>query len=274
MVKRAMSMSKMKLQSLIGLAGVAGNEREKARLLARKFEIPMLLVALWILVEWYAVNHHVLPETVTEISNWVIWLFFILETAVLTYLVDDKWRYLRSNWINIVIIVLGVHVIWGTSFYAGILRSLRLLLMLAIFVNMSDTARQILARNNLGITLLVALLIIVMSGIVMAGLDPGVGTVWQGLWWAWVTVTTVGYGDVVPVTVPGKIFGAFLILLGIALFSLLTASFSAFFISREEQVVKDIEKQTLQKLEAIEKKLIQIENRLNAGNDGNTENLS
>jgi len=87
-----MSMRQRKVQSLIGLAG---DECEQARLLARKFELPMLLVALWLLVEWYAVKHHVLPETVTEISNRVIWLFFILETAMLTYLVEDKWRYLK-----------------------------------------------------------------------------------------------------------------------------------------------------------------------------------
>jgi voltage-gated potassium channel len=260
-------MSQSKIQSLIGLAGVANSESEKARRIGRRFEIPMLLVALWILVEWYAQLHGIMPKSVSLFFNWLIWLFFVCEITVLTYHVEDKWLYLRTNWINILIIVMGIPVIGGVAFHVGLLRALRLLLLLAIIVNISDTLRQILSRNNLGITLVVALVLIIMSGVVITGLDPSIKSIWQGLWWAWVTVTTVGYGDVVPATLPGKIFGAFLILLGIGLFSLLTANFSAFFISREEQATKEIEKQTLEKLEAIEQKLLQLEEKLGIKNE-------
>jgi len=255
-------MSRLDIQSIIGLAGVAKDENDKAKRVGRKFEIPMLLVAIWIVVEWYAGLQGVFPRTYAHITDLIIWLFFVSETITLTYLTNDKLRYLRTNWINLLIILAGVPVIWGVSSYTGMLRSLRLLLLAAIFVNLSDTIRQVLSRNHLGITLVIAFIIVMLSGILISGIDPNIKTIWDGLWWALVTVTTVGYGDVVPVSAAGKLFGAILILLGIGLFSLLTASFSAFFVSKEELKTKDIEKQTLEKLNSIEKRLIELERNI------------
>lgn len=256
-------MSPLNIQSIVGLAGVAENENIKAKRVGRQFEIPMLVVAIWIVIEWYANLKGVFPQTYAYITDLIIWLFFVTETLTLTYLTNDKLHYLRTNWINLLVIFMGLPVIWGVSSYAGILRSLRLLLLAAIFVNLSDTIRQVLSRNHLGITLVIAVIIVMLSGILIAGIDPNIKTIWDGLWWALVTVTTVGYGDVVPVSAAGKLFGALLILLGIGLFSLLTASFSAFFVSKEEQKEKHIEKQTLEKLNSIEKKLIELERTIN-----------
>lgn len=62
----------------------------------------------------------------------------------------------------------------------------------------------------------------------MAAIDPAINNIWDGMWWAWVTVTTVGYGDIVPVSGPGRILAGILMLIGMGLFSLFTANFSAF----------------------------------------------
>jgi voltage-gated potassium channel len=95
---------------------------------------------------------------------------------------------------------------------------------------MSAAARKILSRNHLGMTLMVSFIIVIMSGTLMALIDPNIETPLDGIWWAWVTITTVGYGDIVLGSTAGRLFGsALIILLGIALFSMLTASFSAFF---------------------------------------------
>ncbi len=256
-------MARYTIQSIIGLAGVSENENVKARQIGHKFEIPMLLIAIWIVVEWYAELEGTVPLAYAYYTDLFVWLFFIAETATLTFLVDNKWYYLRTNWINLVIIFMGLPIIWGVTTYAGILRSLRLLLLAAILVNLSDTIRQILSRNHLGITLFIALIIITLSGILIAGIDPNISSVWDGLWWAWVTVTTVGYGDIVPVSTLGKLFGALLILFGLGLFSLLTANFSAFFISKEEKKAKEIEKETVQKLDIIEKRIAALEKTIN-----------
>ena len=244
--------------AIVGLAGVAPGENECARRTGHRFEIPMLILAIWIIVQWYMERRGLISSRLTDISDILIWLFFILETVVLTSLVNNKWRHLRNNWINLLIIILGIPIIWGFSTYAGALRSLRLLLMVAILINISETARQILSRNHLGTTLLISAAIIVIGGVMMAGIDPGISSIGKGLWWAWVTVTTVGYGDVVPSSDAGKLFGAFLILLGIGLFSLLTASFSAFFISKEE-TARNVDQEILKRLDQIGQRLEQLE---------------
>jgi voltage-gated potassium channel len=113
-----------------------------------------------------------------------------------------------------------------------------------------------------------------MSGLLMAGIDPGIENVWQGIWWAWVTVATVGYGDIVPQSVAGKVFGALVILFGVGFFSLLTASFSAYFISRGEVEIEEEEAEEMNQLkdikrriDAMEKTLQRIEHRLSEIND-------
>lgn len=252
--------------AIIGLAGVAADETERAQRVGRRFEVPMLMLATWILIQWYMEKRGLISAELAEISDVLIWIFFIIETVALTSLVKDKLRHIRNNWINLVIILLGIPIIWGISTYAGALRSLRLLLMVAILMNVSETARQILSRNHLGTTLLVAMGIIVIGGVMMAGIDPAISSIGQGLWWAWVTVTTVGYGDVVPTSDAGKLFGAFLILLGIGMFSLLTASFSAFFISKEE-TANNLDREILVSLKQITQRLDKLETSIRQSNN-------
>jgi voltage-gated potassium channel len=59
-------------------------------------------------------------------------------------------------------------------------------------------------------------------------------TVWLGMWWATETVTTVGYGDIVPDQTAGKVIGAFLMLGGLSLLSVITAVITSGFVSRAQ----------------------------------------
>jgi len=247
---------------LIGLPGVADNETPAARRWADHFELPMILLAIWIMIEWYLREKGVYPATLDRITNWTIWLFFVLETVVLTSLVKNRLFYLRSNWMNLLIIFAGVPLLWGGGTYAAALRSLRLLLIFPLLLSTSTTVRKVLSRNHLGMTLLVALAFTLMSGLLIAGIDPSIEDVWEGIWWAWVTVSTVGYGDVMPESVAGKVFGAVVILFGVGFFSLLTASFSAYFISRGEVEIEEEEVEEIYRLEAIERRIETMENTL------------
>ena len=120
--------------SILGLAGVADDETPTARRWGKYFEAPMLLLALWIIIEWYLTERGAYPEAWEAITNRVIWGFFVLETALLTYLVRDKRRYLRTNWLNLLIIAGGLPLLWGDMAHAAALRGLRILLLFKILL--------------------------------------------------------------------------------------------------------------------------------------------
>jgi voltage-gated potassium channel len=250
------------LHLLTGLAGVAADERPVARHWGNRFELPMILLAIWILIEWYLREKGIYSELFGRITDWGIWLFFVLETVTLARLVEDKPRYLRSNWMNLLIICVGLPLLWGGGTYAAGLRALRVLLIFPLLLNTSMTARKVLTRNHLGTTLLVALAFTLMSGLLIAGIDPTIENVWQGIWWAWVTVATIGYGDIVPQSAAGKVFGAVVILFGVGFFSLLTASFSAYFISRGEMEIEEEEIEEINYLKGIELRMDNMEQTL------------
>ena len=66
-------------------------------------------------------------------------------------------------------------------------------------------------------------------------LEPQVITLQDGLWLAFTTAATVGYGDMVPHTHAGRVFAAMMVLLGLSVLSLVTASLAAIFVEQEVQ---------------------------------------
>lgn len=250
------------LGRLIGLAGVDPSENDTARCWGRRLEWPMLFLALWMLISWYPSFTGAMDKDWHHITDILVWLFFVLETLLLASLVDDTRRYLRQNWMNLLIIVMGLPVLWGELAFTGILRMLRLVLLLGLLAPLCKTVRAILIRNHLGTTLLISALFIGLSGAFISAIDPAIETPWDGIWWALVTITTVGYGDLVPVTSAGKVFAGVLILVGIGLFSLLTASFSVFFLEREEEEVIDKESELLERMDHLERKMSRLENNV------------
>jgi voltage-gated potassium channel len=94
-----------------------------------------------------------------------------------------------------------------------------------------------LYRERVFALILAVVTLIFLGAVGFALTEPGEGT-WpvrfgQGAWWALVTLTTVGYGDVVPVTTLGRIVGAGIILGGVLSLSLITATVASVFIERK-----------------------------------------
>jgi len=97
---------------------------------------------------------------------------------------------------------------------------------------------------------------------VISTLDPAIDNTWDGIWWAWVTVTTVGYGDVVPQTASGRVFAVVLMLMGISMLSLITANISAYLMARGTEKEIRLEQRELKKLMLVEDRLDLIEAKL------------
>jgi voltage-gated potassium channel len=94
--------------------------------------------------------------------------------------------------------------------------------------------RVIFTRRGAPILVGAATLIILSSGAMMYWLEPTIHSYWDGLWLAFVTGTTIGYGDIVPTTGVARLFSAFTALVGVSLIALFTANIVAFFVGGEE----------------------------------------
>ncbi|MFZ2301534.1 MAG: ion channel [Gallionella sp.] len=257
----------MRIIRLLGIAGVEPHEQPAARLWARRLEWPMLLVALWILLQWYLEETQAIDPLWARVADWLVWLAFLAETILLSALVKNRRAYLFGNWMNLVIITGGMPFFWQFAPLIGLLRSFRLLLVIVLLARLSKTVRKLLSRHQLGATLTVAFVTMVLSGIIISRIDPSIGTVWDGMWWAWVTMATVGYGDVVPHSAAGRLFGSLLILFGVVLISLLTANMAAFFIGGDVEKMEQEEKEADRQLREISARLDRIERLLEQRNN-------
>jgi voltage-gated potassium channel len=252
----------MKVTRLLGIAGVDPHEQPVARLWAKRLEWPILLVVLCIPIQWYFEETQIITQAHARIIDWMIWLAFFIETTLLTMLVNNKRQYLLHNWVNLVIVIGGLPTVWQYTPLVGLIRSMRLMLVVVLMVRLSRNIRKLLAFHQLGATLVLAFVTMALSGIVISRIDPSIGTVWDGMWWAWTTMSTVGYGDVVPHNGAGRLFASFLILFGVVLLSLLTANLAAFFIGSDVEKVEHEEREADRLLKDISARLERVERLL------------
>lgn len=257
----------MPLRKFVGLAGVSPDDNYLAQIWGRRFGFWMILIAIWLPVQWAMERHQTISKGAINASDWIVWSFFVIETVCLLILVDNKKEYLLRNWMNLVIIIVGFPVVWTHTPLVGILRGLQLLIMLRLMLPWWDSCIQVLARNRLGTTLVVAIIITSLWGVLIYFVDPAVKTPWDGIWWAWETITTVGYGDIIPVNLWSRLLGISLMLMGIILVSLLTANFSAFLISKSSEKIIKEEDQILKLIKDLHVRLNKIEDQLNKFND-------
>lgn len=97
--------------------------------------------------------------------------------------------------------------------------------------------RWLVVRQGLFYSLALVLTILVIGGLGFWWLEPSIHSFSDGLWLSFTTAATVGYGDMVPKSPTARLFAVFVVLLGLAVLSLVTASLAALFVGQE--VVKD-----------------------------------
>ncbi len=253
-------MNKINWKAVVGLGGVSTTERQVVQQVGSIFDRMMLVVVLLIPFQWYIEQTGHLEFVSITLLDWVIWLFFALETTIMVSISRDKIAYLANNWLNLIIIVFGLPFFWVDTPLIVLARALRWLVVIGVLVNRFAALRSLLSRNHLGITLSVAVIIVLLAGVLIVAIDPAIGNITDGIWWALVTITTVGYGDTVPVSIEGRIFASVLIVAGVVLFSLLTANISAFLIDQhtdeDDEIIADA-------LDALEQRIEKMENILN-----------
>jgi voltage-gated potassium channel len=123
------------------------------------------------------------------------------------------------------------------------------------------SVQRAVARRRIFPYLAAATLILALcAGLVMTIVDekdfPNFGL---AVWWAIVTLATVGYGDVVPTTVAGRIVGSAVIILGVTFLAFLTATVTSYFVSTDQEAAKA---QELEEREAADRELKELLQRL------------
>jgi voltage-gated potassium channel len=125
------------------------------------------------------------------------------------------------------------------------------------------TSKEITPRRAARLIAGASLLLTLAGGIAARLIDhKDFDSIGDSLWWALQTVTTVGYGDVVPAHDSGRLIGAVLMLNGIALLSVITAGVTAMLIERARRQAPGADGEVLAKLDRIESRLAEIERRL------------
>lgn len=180
-------------------------------------------------------------QSLLSALEWMFTILFTIDYAARVYVVRRKGKYVFSFYgVVDLISVLPTYValILPGSQYLMIVRELRLLRMFRILkmARHTEEANMLLralvsSRAKVLVFLLGVLSLVCILGTLMylieGGINPGFSNIPQAIYWGIVTITTVGYGDIAPVTVVGKFLASIMMLSGFAIIAVPTGIITA-----------------------------------------------
>ena len=202
-------------------------DEERLRWLERHTDIPLLLLALAMLPLLLTPSFADLSDGVVawlDIGIWIIWGFFAAALLAKLAVAPNRLAYLRAHPFEVLFVALPL---LRPLAFLRVLPLLRVAVILGI--NVSLLSRFFQQR---GITFLAAMLVAVMliGGTLVwllernvTGHDALIETPLDAFWWAFITMTTVGYGDHSPATTGGRIVAAIITVYGIVTFAVIGA---------------------------------------------------
>jgi voltage-gated potassium channel len=170
-------------------------------------------------------------------DNGICALFF-LDFAISLWKAPNRWKYFVTwGWLDLLSSIPMLDVArWGRV--ARVIRVIRVLRGLRATKVLTGTILRHRAENGLLAAALAALLLIIFcsAAILQFETDPesNIKTAEDALWWAFTTVTTVGYGDRFPVTGEGRFVATILMFAGVGLFGTFSGFLAAWFLQPEE----------------------------------------
>ncbi len=164
----------------------------------------------------------------------VVLVLFVVLFAWRWWICDNRQAYLKQNWLDLVLIVLLASPLLRIFSALRVMRLLPALRVGALVrANRKRLLRLIIVSQEsfpAAMTLVFGFVFVFGSSVyfIEHGVNEQFGSISDGLWWAFVTLTTVGYGDVYPQTAAGRIVAVFTMIFGIALYSLVVANLTFF----------------------------------------------
>lgn len=173
-------------------------------------------------------------HAVLEVVLWTVWVVFALDYLVRIALARRRWRYVYTHLLDLAVLLLPMF---------RQLRALRVITVLSVL------NRQL--RNDVrGRVVIYVVSTVAMVGFVsaLAVLDAerdapegNITTFGDAVWWTITTISTVGYGDRYPVTVEGRVVASALMITGIALLGVVTASIASWFVENVRQARQEVD---------------------------------
>lgn len=178
-----------------------------------------------------------LSEETSKLLNYIdiaICIFFFIEFCIRFYKADNKYKFMRWGWIDLVSSIPMINVLR----FGRLFRLIRLIRILRVFRTTKHFVTHIFKNKAEGAftsATILAILLIIFSSIAILQVEnapnSNIQTAEDAIWWSYVTITTVGYGDKFPVTTEGRIIATILMTAGVGLFGTFTAYIASIFVS-------------------------------------------
>jgi voltage-gated potassium channel len=168
-----------------------------------------------------------LTQTIIDSVQWVCWIAFALDLIFGIWRAEDKRTYLKK------------HPLEVASLLLPFLRPLRLVRVISFG---GLVLQRVAIGRQFAITIKVAIASIFIAYIAAVQITiseravegSNIKNFGDGIWWAVTTVTTVGYGDRFPVSTEGRMLAVLLMLTGISLVGVITASVASWFVQMSQ----------------------------------------
>lgn len=204
------------------------------------FEVPVMVSVLMLIPVLIIEYTQQTLEPVAIYLNWGIWTVFLVEYLVLFYFSENKIEFIKSHKIELIIVIFSFPIVPEGLESSGFLRfarlprllnGLRFFRLAALLNRFASIVKSIFNSKGLRFIVYATIGIVLFFGFLFYISEPAVQTYSDGLWWALVTITTVGYGDITPMTNLGRIIASALMIMGIGFIATITAAVSSYFIS-------------------------------------------
>ena len=232
------------------------------------WQASMLILCVYVILAMVAQAFFNLPAQVSvalDHIDFAICFLFLADFFLQFYRAESKLAYMKWGWIDLISSIPNIQVLrWGRMFrIVRILRILRgvrstRLIFQIMFKNRSHGAFASVAISSF------VLVIFSTIAILLCEKEPNsnIKTAGEAFWWAFTTISTVGYGDFYPVTFEGRVIAAVLITAGIALFGTFTAYIASWFFEATGEKEELAEEKILEEVKALREKLDKIESSL------------
>jgi voltage-gated potassium channel len=204
----------------------------RAERVQRFFEWPVVISALLVLPA-IAIEQSSLDEpwdTLAVVINWSTWFVFLAELVAMLVVVPNRKQWLRTHPLELPLVVLTPPILPPGLQALRALRVLRVLRLLRV----ASFSRRAFSLEGLRFATVIAALAALGGGAAFEALERNQTPrpdLFDGIWWAMSTMTTVGYGDVYPMTTGGRLLAILLMMIGIGFVALVTGSVAERFIS-------------------------------------------